>query len=53
MKIAKSTHKPQKDRLTISIDRHHLKAVKHEAAAVNTSLANIIRTAVATYVEGI
>jgi hypothetical protein len=51
--LIKSTTKPEKQRITITIDKHHLKAIKHEAKNARTSSSNLIGLAVATYVESV
>lgn len=53
MKIRKSTTRPEKDRITITIDKHYLKAIKHEAKNARTSSSNLIGLAVAAYVESV
>lgn len=51
--LFKSTTKPDKQRITITIDKHHLKAIKHEAKNAKTSSSNLIGLAVASYVESV
>jgi hypothetical protein len=53
LNVIKSTRKPEKQRITITIDKHHLKAIKHEAKQAKTSSSSLIGLAVATYVESI
>lgn len=53
MKIPKSTTRPEKDRITITIDKHYLKAIKHEAKNARTSSSNLIGLAIAAYVESV
>jgi hypothetical protein len=51
--LIKSATKPEKQRITITIDKHHLRAIKHEAKKAQTSSSSLIGLAVATYVEAI
>jgi len=48
-----ATMKSNKQRFTASIEAGHIEALRQRAASEGTTAGDLIRTAVATYVEGI